>query len=375
MIFVPTSSAAVFLSQIRPGAPLSGPHDPDEFEALAWFFCPRGSLKDVLIDGSTLEAVTEQRPAAYRFELRDGKIDVLPEPPEPEDRGFALDTYQELAAKARELHKRLKGGNSARRVCDSIGRLLTTLDARFDDLRPGVLLSRARSIEADRAAFSSDDLRGELFPDAVAMIDDVLQTLRDLLAAFPTVRRIEAERLALDLDRNADAVPTIRELMDAIQSAAARSEAVTAEGVAALAQNDGAIKDATDPVVRTSLVADRLLVFRNFAGAVVGGIASYGRIALSKTGVELGELGSKSWRAIKDELPKGIGATARIAPLVGLVTLTGVIAGPVASVASAVPAFKPIADTLKNAIKYSLKDALTREAKDNPKGKRRGKDR
>jgi hypothetical protein len=41
-------------------------------------------------DAGILPASAEQRPAAYRFELRGGKIDILPEPPEPEDRGFAL---------------------------------------------------------------------------------------------------------------------------------------------------------------------------------------------------------------------------------------------------------------------------------------------
>jgi hypothetical protein len=42
-------------------------------------------------DAGVLPASTEQRPAAYRFELRGGKIDILPEPPEPEDRGFRPD--------------------------------------------------------------------------------------------------------------------------------------------------------------------------------------------------------------------------------------------------------------------------------------------
>src|SRR5947207_2608106 len=53
-------------------------------------------------------ATADQRPAAYRFTLRDGKIDVLAEVPEPEDRAFALDTYNELVAKTRELCDRLE---------------------------------------------------------------------------------------------------------------------------------------------------------------------------------------------------------------------------------------------------------------------------
>jgi hypothetical protein len=203
------------------------------------------------------------------------------------------------------------------------------------------------------------------------MMGDTLRTLRDLLATFPRVRRIEAEVLALDLDRIADAVPTIREQMAAIAAAAEKSELVTGEAIGALTQNDAAIEEATDPLVRTSLIADKLLVVGNFTRAVVGGIASCGRMV----GTELGELVGKSWQAIKDELPKGIGATARIAPLVGLVTLAGVIAGPVASMASVVPAFKPISDALKSAIRDGLKDALFGKAQGRAKGKGGGKGR
>jgi len=116
----------------------------------------------------------EQRPAAYRFELRQHKVDVLPELAETEDRQFAVDTYDELVAKARELVRRLQDRNSARRACDSVERLLVSLGAKFEDLRPGVLLSRVRTIEADRIAFDSEEARAELFADALSMLDDTL---------------------------------------------------------------------------------------------------------------------------------------------------------------------------------------------------------
>jgi hypothetical protein len=293
-------------------------------------------------DTGILPATAEQRPAAYRFGVRDGKIDVLPELPEPEDRGFALDTYQELVAKARELHERLKGTNSARRVCDSVERLLTALGTRFDDLNAGVLLSRSRSIEADRAAFGD-----ELFPDTIAMLDDTARTLRDLLASFPSVRRIEAEVLALDLDRHADAIPAIREQMAAIEAAAEKSYAVTAEAIGALTQIDAATEDAIDPIVQRSLVADKLLVFRNFAGAVIRAVASSGRGALAKAKTELGELSGDIWEEIRASLPKGAGMAARAVPPLALVGLAIWITDPVTGIAAAVAAFKPMAQILK----------------------------
>jgi hypothetical protein len=283
-------------------------------------------------DAGILAASAEQRPAAYRFELRDGKIDVLPEAPEPEDREFALDTYRELLAKVRELHERLKGTNSAGRVCVSIERLLVGLGTSFDDVRPPVLLSRSRSIEADRAA-----LADELLPDVIAMIDDVLQSLRDLMAMFPIVRRVEVARLALGLHQNADAVPNIQQQMAEIKATAAKSEAVTENAIIALTYNDAAIEDATDPVERTSLVADELLVFSNFVRKVTCEAAQYAR----KAGTELAGLGGDIWKAIRVGLPP-------LVPPAALVGLAVWISGPVTGLAAAVATFKPMAEILKS---------------------------
>jgi hypothetical protein len=124
-------------------------------------------------------------------------------------------------------------------------------------------------------------------------------------------------------------------------------------------------------VVLSGLIADKLLVVGNFARAIVGGIASYGRTIRT----ELGELAGDSWQAIRDEFPKGVGATARIAPLVGLVTLAGVIAGPVVSMVSMVPALRPISEALRNVVRDGLKDTLADKEKEKPKGKGSGKSR
>jgi hypothetical protein len=310
-------------------------------------------------DAATLAAGTQQRPAAYRFGLRDGKIDVLPEPPEPEDREFALDTYRELVAKVRELHERLQGTNSARRVGNSIERLLMALAPGFDDLRPGVLLSRSRSLEADRVAFGD-----ELLPDIIAMMDDAARTLRDLLASFPIVRRIEAEVLALDLDRSADAVPALREQMAIITAAAEKSEAITPAVIGALTHNDAAIEEATDPVVQRRLIADNLQVFRNFVSAIIREIADYGGVALAKARAELGKLAEKSWEEINNQLPKSIGATGALVPPLALVGLAVWLTDPVTAVAVIVPTFEPIAKTLRS---FGRAEKPTKTKKKHPK--------
>jgi hypothetical protein len=180
------------------------------------------------------------------------------------------------------------------------------------------------------------------------MMDDTARTLRDLLASFPIVRRIEAEALALDLDRSVDAVPTIREQMAAIKAAAEKSGAVTPEAIGALTQNDAAIEDAIDPVVKRRLVADSLLVFRNFVGAVIGGIVKYGGAALAQARAGLGKLATKSWDEINNQLPKSIGATAALVPPLALVGLAVWLTDPVTGVAVTVATFKLKAKILKS---------------------------
>ncbi len=219
-------------------------------------------------------------------------------------------------------------------------RIQDALEVRFDELRPGVLLSRVRSLEADRAAYDTEEARAELFPDALARMDDTVQSARDLLAVFPTVRQIEAERLALDLDRRTDVLPVIEQQANEIQNAAQRSGAATENAVRALAQNDAAINAAANnSVLRNSLIADKLLVIGNFARAAAGKVWS-----------ELSEFGADSWEAVKENLPKGIGTAARVGPLMALMTLATLIAGPVAGVASAVPAWKPFSRAFKKMV-------------------------
>lgn len=295
---------------------------------------------------------TEQRPAAYRFTVRNGKLDVLPEPPAPEDRPFAVDTYDELVLKVREFLDKLERSNSARRACESMHRMLSALGTNFNDLRPGVLLSRFRSVEADRATFDTEEARAELFADAFAMMDDVLQTARDLMAAFPIVRQIEAEQLALALDRNPGSVPVIDQRSEEIRAAAEQSGAATEQAIQALAQNDPAIRSALDPLLRTRLVADKLLVVGNFARAVV-----------NKAWAEINELGAASWDALKRELPTGVGIAARVGPLM---TLTFLIAGPVGGLAAAAPALGPLAGVFKKIIGDSTKATRRKGAQARP---------
>jgi hypothetical protein len=250
---------------------------------------------------------------------------VLPEQADVTDFDTAKDLYAELIAKANGLRSRLATTNADQRVQRSVERLLEALTARIEDVRPGVLLSRSRSIEADRNAFDTDDTRRELFPDAIAMVNDVLLGLQDLLAIYPIVRKIETERLALAIQRDPTRLDAVAAELEAIKKEASVSEVVSGAAVAALKENDPDIEVARTLDVLAGLLADQLLVVRNFGSVAVTYLRKHGAstaaalgAGLVRAGSELKELGGNGWEAAKVNLPEGVGAAARILP-VGLV--------------------------------------------------------
>jgi hypothetical protein len=216
-----------------------------------------------------------------------------------------------------------------------------------------MLLSRSRSIEADRSAFNTPTARRELFPDAIAMMDDILLSLRDLLAVFPAVREIEAEQLALAVQRNAQSIKNIRRNSEAIQEAAAASDGVAERAAAALKEHDPDIESARSQVVRARLVAAQLLVIRNFGSEVVNAARAKSQAAstrlgppLRRAGKELSELGGESWKEFKENFPRGVGIVGRLIPTGIFIGLAATIAGPVAGLAALSGGFKELAKAL-----------------------------
>jgi PTS system mannose-specific IIA component len=300
-------------------------------------------------------AAVPQRPAAFRFHQRQGLIDVAPEEPDLINADIARDLYEQLKEKALSLKSRLRQTNSDARSRNSVDRLLDALGNRLESVRAGILLSRSRSIEADRNAFSSDEARRELFPDAIAMMDDVLLSLQDLMAAYPLIRRIEAERLALAIQRDAQLIEAIQAETRIIKSEAESSDAVTARAAKALKETDPDIAEARDLEARASLVADQLLVVRNFASELLSAVREHGASlgtavtpGLRSIGSELRDVGAKSWKETKTNLPPGVGITARLIPLALLVALLSQISQPLAGLAALVGSFGPLVKAIKD---------------------------
>lgn len=295
--------------------------------------------RDELESERELEEALAQRPAAFRFAIRGGKIDALPEKADILDLEAAKDLYAELKAKAQTLQDRLARTNSDKRAQDSVTRLIESLDAGIHEVRPGLLLSRSRSIEADRAAFNTRKARQELFPDAIAMMDDVLMSARDVMTVFPIVREIEAEQLALEVQRDGHAIQTIQRHTNTIKGVAATSDEVTAAAAAALKAQDADIATARTPVVRARLVADQLLVVRNFVGEVVRIVRTGAKRAATSPALQ------RAGSEFNDGLSQGSKLTGGMLPVVGAGLLIGLI-DPVAGLAAFVGGFKLLGKVL-----------------------------
>jgi hypothetical protein len=165
---------------------------------------------------------------------------------------------------------------------------------------------------------------------------------------------------------------TITTNVNSIKEVANDSEIVTQAAANALRVNDAEIRDAQGIAIQARLVADQLLVTRNF----VGGAALFARQALvastTRVASELGELGSKSWDEVKANLPTGIGTAARALPVVALIGLLASISGPVAGIAGAAAAFKPLWRALKKIVDSIEKVPDGKE--DTVKKRKHGKD-
>ena len=276
---------------------------------------------------TALENLPAQTPAAYRFRWQDERIKADPPDPSPGDSAVAQDLLDETRRKADALSERLQGSNADPHVARSVNGLLDVLPAAVGDLRPGLFLSRTRSIEADAAAYGEPDAERELFPGAVAQILDLSETARDLQGCFPEIRNIEGERLALNI--NPDDVDAVQRHVESIVEKALAEGTVVDDSakealrtITAGADQDDASQD------KQRLVGDRVLVVRNFLSPLF-------RLEIaSKLASEITDVTRETWEKARpkfiDGLADGIGSTGRHLGIVGVSTLVGAILGPTA---------------------------------------------
>ena len=265
---------------------------------------------------------TQQISAAFHFDIVNGKIDAKPPNPEILDFPSAYDLYDELKQKVDGLIVRLIRVQADEYVVHGVRRLAAVLSGPIQDCRPGLILSRMRTLESIRYAFDNPEGHEATFPDFRAAIDDVWLSGQDLLATFPEVRRIERERLAMDIERTPDTMAEIQTQIEQIQTAASNNEIVAPGAVSALTANKPDMSRSRSADEKANLIGDTLLITRNFVSESIRAIA--------KTG---GNSAGQVWDTLGDEFTAGAKQAARMLPPLAVIALLVAIAGPVGGIA------------------------------------------
>lgn len=297
-----------------------------------------------------LQNVEAQAPAAYRFRWQDNRLEAAPPADIASDPEGAQILLDETRRKAEFLAERLERSNADKRVLTSVQGLLSVLPENVADLRPALLRSRARSVEADAQAYSSPgDEEQFLYPDALAALIDLSETARDLQGYFPSLRELEAEITALAIEPSQ--VEAVKARLDEIvDEAAGHPEVVGPSAVEALRTMEALATEPAPPAVRQKRIADYALVVRN-------SISSVARVALDNAFTrEAKQLASdiydKARAKVVDGIADGVGAMARPATIIAIAALIGGIFGPVAGIAAAAAGFGKVDRLLKLADKW-----------------------
>ncbi|WP_417676758.1 hypothetical protein [Roseibium sp.] len=317
--------------------------------------------KDV---SEAVENLEPQFPAAFRFGWRANKIEAAPPADVSSDPESAQIYLDEARRKAQMLAERLLRSNAERRVVDSVNGLFDVLTENIKDLRPQLVRSRARSVEADAQAYSKpQDEERELFPDAVAALIDLSETVKDLQGCYPQLRNLEAEITALDLDPSR--VNEVKDKLDEIVEAASEQEQVLDQSaIYALHTMEALAGESASPDVKQKRVAEYALVVRNFISPVA-------RFALDNVFAReakrlSSEIYMKARPKIVDGVVDGVGSMARPATILLIAGLVGMIGGPTAGIATAAVGFGKVDRLLKLAEKLLKTKFETQNSVDRP---------
>ena len=263
-----------------------------------------GDLAELEADIETAIANIEpQAPAAYRFEVRNGKIAALPQADVSTDPRGAQTMLDEARHKAVLLKERLDRSNAEQRVKTSVDGLLDALPEQISDLDEYRLRSRFRSIEADARAYEHDE--AELFPDAVAALIDLSETLRDLQGFYPNLRNMEAEVEAIEIpiaqiDDALDLADTVVDAVDAVP------EAVDDSVSDAVHEMGKVPREQATASVRQKRAAEYWLVVRNLASTVFRGAIDN---ALTR---EAKALGSDAYKTARPKIVEAPGMIVQV---------------------------------------------------------------
>jgi hypothetical protein len=196
-----------------------------------------------------------QKPASYYFEIDDGKLSASPQMLHVKHPEIAADIHFYVLEKSKSVLVRFQQSNAPRQIQNSLKLLIETLGDDVTKVRPGALLMRFRSLEADISAFDTEEARRELPEDAISQIRDTATSVEDLMGCFPELSDLEAERLAQKL-QDADITSIVEHLEQILDAASDAKTAVADSSIEALDFANDIISELTRTIVNPILSDD-----------------------------------------------------------------------------------------------------------------------
>jgi hypothetical protein len=279
--------------------------------------------------------------------LKEGQIDVsemetFPESAISLDPDSTQDLAKEVLRKARAFHAQVHRTNIDRSVLSEIDVLINRLENA--PVRPGLILSSLRSLEATESAYNSEDGREQLSPYALKLIFDLCTTLRDLAATFPRSREIEAEAVSLQLPL--DKIDEIRFLAADIVSQIESSDAATQAAKDALRETSLGIDNAQTLAQQAKQFSYHILDIDNFTRAGLRHLREGGK-AIAR---EAGSLGADTYTSFRKDFAERAGKAASIAAISGVSGLLYHIGFDISGLATLISALLPLKKSIEGAV-------------------------
>nr|WP_321443846.1 hypothetical protein [uncultured Cohaesibacter sp.] len=247
---------------------------------------------------TAVENIEPQVPAAYRFEIRDGKIDAVPQLDAAKDSEGAGFFLEEARQKSLALKERLARSNADPLVCASIEALFSALPENLSDLNPYSLRSKSHGLQAAATAFATDQGERELFEGAIAALIDLSETVQDLQTFYPSILEMDQARHQLNVTpENVEAVAD--DAKSILEMASEKMSALSDRAQGAIHNLAELLSSRLHPSAWVKVVGEVTLAIRNFLAKLMTGALDFVFSERSK------ELRSEIWQDVRPIVVKG----------------------------------------------------------------------
>jgi Fic/DOC family len=253
----------------------------------------------------------EPRPATFDFKVINGVIDLIPETAVSLDRETTEDLALEARRKTAVLRERIEKTNASSSFKQDLDHLLQRLSGA---IRPGLILSSLRNVEAYRQYYETPEGRDEISTEVFRLIADLCNTVRDLTATFPKSREIEAEAVSLQIPLDEEKFAQILSLAENVDSVIISSDAASVAAKDALRETSVAIDSTHTLAQQAKQVSYHILDIDNFTRAGLRSLREASKLAKS----EAIDLGGQTYKSFKKDFTERAGKAASIAVLGGI---------------------------------------------------------